>query len=1147
MSIETDKITPQPVSSDSSDSESSAEAETSLTKMSSPGSSRLFTPYRLVGLVSSGAGFSFIPHQDSQSSMLCVPIEDRFQLMQTDKLQPVLMGQAVPTPPITHNVADASLSITVVAHGKNSVSLFQRTKATATVSLEGKIEDLLHLGRMPVPRSETGKDENAAIIVVILSNCKNDSDEDSSGSDDESVASEDSQPTGGQVVVLVATRTSLQIDRRIQLPDKFIPVVAMHPATYVNKIVIGGSENGRPAMMLLNVRSKKIIHKFICLQSSKCHSITTLQQSPAIDTIAVGTDHGLVHLVNIRHDKVLFSLKHSGPDSKTVAITSISFRDDASAMNYGIAPMAVGRSDGSITIWDLTPPEDPNAGRTILCTLDRVHSPGGVAKLQYMPQEPLLISSGTKSNAILMHIFDNPDHSGRLLRKRRGHTGPPTRINYLYGNGITANSADGTDARSCQLLSSGGPDRTLRVFSTARSVLDKEYSQGAGLEKRARKLGLDSEADLLLPPVTAMALGEARRRDWGDLVTIHKNHAFAYVWSTRRGAQSGPLLRQPDWNISARKKPPPPESHATSVTISSCGNMVLVGTRGGTIYKYNIQSGLPRGTFPAEKDTSAPTRKKFISGDISRTMRVMQKEMKGNNRHSSNLDKRQRDMETEMKREKFIQDKIKKASHTGFAVTGLAVDSVNKTLISVGSDAKLTLWNFSTHAPHNKSPFMLPSPATKLAHVRDSDLAAIAMEDMSVVLFDCTALSVVRRFAKHNGPISDLDFSPDGRIMYTSSLDGTVRVYDVPTSTCIDWLGFKAAPTSLAVSPTGEYIATTHDGKVGISVWSDRSYYLRVNTSGLALDKPFSMDEPIPISEATEIISSVGDPSSSIGGVNISGEEQEEGPVSPKEKGLITLSGLPPAHWKNLFHLELVKERNKPKEPPKKPPSAPFFLQWRGGEPIDNVAPASETIQGDAGKEKEDEWTSVWSDEDEAQAIETGSKVDKEEMSVQHSAKRRKVTHYRSRLASLLEECANKGNFQDVSDYIATCGPSAIDLALSSLCNGMHDLDDGLRLLILASQWLLEACESRERCEAVNAYIHRFLHIHTEVIAQLDTSNRNYVEDDAQVERENNTKQHDALLQVIGQLKKSQQEASYLVRTQMQHSLCLLRHLSRMT
>jgi U3 small nucleolar RNA-associated protein 21 len=35
-----------------------------------------------------------------------------------------------------------------------------------------------------------------------------------------------------------------------------------------------------------------------------------------------------------------------------------------------------------------------------------------------------------------------------------------------------------------------------------------------------------------------------------------------------------------------------------------------------------------------------------------------------------------------------------------------------------------------------------------MLHVRDSDLAAIALNVFSVVLFDCAALSIVRSFGK---------------------------------------------------------------------------------------------------------------------------------------------------------------------------------------------------------------------------------------------------------------------------------------------------------------------------------------------------------------------------------------------------------------
>ena len=120
----------------------------------------------------------------------------------------------------------------------------------------------------------------------------------------------------------------------------------------------------------------------------------------------------------------------------------------------------------------------------------------------------------------------------------------------------------------------------------------------------------------------------------------------------------------------------------------------------------------------------------------------------------------------------------------------LPSDAVNRTLISVGSDSKLILWSFKTQAAHRKSPIYLPSPATMLRHVRDSDLAAIVLEDYSVLIFDCDLQNIVRRLGiqsfpsgpRHSAPITDVAFSPSGRRLLTASLDSTIRVWDVPNS-----------------------------------------------------------------------------------------------------------------------------------------------------------------------------------------------------------------------------------------------------------------------------------------------------------------------------------------------------------------------------
>jgi hypothetical protein len=153
------------------------------------------------------------------------------------------------------------------------------------------------------------------------------------------------------------------------------------------------------------------------------------------------------------------------------------------------------------------------------------------------------------------------------------------------------------------------------------------------------------------------------------------------------------------------------------------------------------------------------------------------------------------------------------------------------------------------------------------------------------------------------------------------------------------------------------------------------------------------------------------------------------------------------------------------------------------------------TIPVSLGNDKENqsdgEWDAVWSDDDEETQgdvvsgkphIDAVSKRKRDPEDANRGlTKKQKVSHYRFHLAALLEECASKksmeaSQFQAVTDHIATLGPSAIDVSLSTLCNGMHDLNEGLRLLLLACHWLLDACWSCEPFEVVNAYLHPFLY-----------------------------------------------------------------------
>lgn len=538
--------------------------------------------------------------------------------------------------------------------------------------------------------------------------------------------------------------------------------------------------------------------------------------------------------------------------------------------------------------------------------------------------------------------------------------------------------------------------------------------------------------------------------------------------------------------------------------------------------------------------------------------------------------------------EERLNAKIQLAQCKDSTVVGLTIDSRNKTLISVGSDSKLILWSFTTHAPHRKCPINLKSPAKKLIHAHDSDFLAISLEDFSIIMFDCSSHSIVRKFGvegsttRHSAPITDMAFGPDGRRLFSSSLDGTIRVWDVPTNTCVDWMTFSTAPTALSLSCTGEFLATAHQGRLGISLWCDRSFFQTIHIDGAKpLTHPIQMDEPASIVEDLEqkefstLQIKVEESSillprkKSVNEIEGFPSEEEE----PKGKGLITLSGLPAAHWKNLFNLELVKERNKPVEAPKKPPSAPFFLQWTGGE-SQNTFKMKEVSENEtnSGKNESDKWDAAWSDDEDGTELKEGNpsstnivkrkvneddqqgraKVSYKETGVHiNTSKRKKVKHFRSDLVGVLETCSSSKEesniFKPVTELLSKMGPAAIDVAFSTLCHGMHDLEDGLRLMYLGSLWLLEAIESRQNYEVVNAYLHRFLHIHAVTISGIDTTS---LESEMKNIEVHDTKQlrdqRKELLGIISRLKNAQKKATEHLQNKMQRSLCVLAHLSRM-
>ncbi|KAI0031820.1 Utp21-domain-containing protein [Vararia minispora EC-137] len=623
----------------------------------------------------------------------------------------------------------------------------------------------------------------------------------------------------------------------IEFENGFTAAHVMHPATYLNKVVVGSAEG---SLQLWNIRSRTCIHKFPASKlstSSSPSAVTCLAQSPAIDVIGVGFASGEVSVYDIRADEQLMRVfvREGG-------VRSLAFRSD------GYPVLATAAEAGHITLWDL------NANGRLLHTVRGAHD-GGITAVEWVAGQPVLISSG-EDNSVKQWLFDSPASPPRLLKFRSGHHSPPHLIRY-YGE-------DGK-----QLLTASR-DRSLRCMSVVRDSRSFELSQGS-LAKKATSLSIPI-ASLKLPPVAALSFSSTRWKDWDDVLTVHSTESFARTWSLlnkRKGSHNFDLAdASKDKNIGAAK----------AVCVSACGNFGLAASSTGAIGMWNMQSGIHRRTFELGSTPAGVTKSRAGK--------------KGEER----------------------------------SITGLAADLLNKTVIASTLDGTLNFFDF--HTAKLEHTVVLPSSVVSIMLQRDSNLLAAVCDDMVVRLIDIETRRTVREFTGFAGRILDIAFTPDSRWLIATSLDSVIRTFDIPTGRLIDVFRTPSVATSISFSPSGDFLATSHVDSVGVYLWANRAQYTQVSFRSIPDESIPALS--LPVMQGEDLNAADGSPD--VQPLTADTEDLVSFVAPPSLDGdLVTLTHLPRARWQTLLNLEVIQQRNKPKEPPKPPEKAPFFLPTLSG------------------------------------------------------------------------------------------------------------------------------------------------------------------------------------------------------------------------
>jgi U3 small nucleolar RNA-associated protein 21 len=336
----------------------------------------------------------------------------------------------------------------------------------------------------------------------------------------------------------------------IPSPPSFEATCIVHPWTYMNKIVLGGSKG---EIRLINIKTGKLVHEF-SPKPLYDSAITCIEQSTVVDIVAIGHANGKIQLRNLKTDEKLCSFKQDG------SITAISFRTDA------IESMATANSEGSIALWDLNE-------QILIGQRPNVHS-GPITSLYFIKGMPYLISAGV-DNRMIKWSVEEEQSLPIINTELAGHSAPVSSIAFFGENSMVSASLDGY-VRGYNIIR----DDIMKSLGKAREVKKSEVSR-------------DRFMDVPLEPIVEMDVGMAREGAWDNVICRHKNSPIVSTWSSRRQTKGEKLL----YHERFAKNPDYITAYATSISISACGNLAFIGYSTGHVDMFNLQSGFLRGTF----------------------------------------------------------------------------------------------------------------------------------------------------------------------------------------------------------------------------------------------------------------------------------------------------------------------------------------------------------------------------------------------------------------------------------------------------------------------------------------------------------------------------------------------------------------------
>lgn len=652
--------------------------------------------------------------------------------------------------------------------------------------------------------------------------------------------------------------------------------------------------------------------------------------------------------------------------------------------------VAMGFADGTFSLYNI------RKGRVVRSVSTGIKSP--VTSISFRTDGSPHAVTSHKSGDLFFYDLDRKARIHTLSGAHKEMYGGVSRAHFLNNQAVIVTSGADNQLKEYVFdpsLSEGivSPPRHLRSRGghsappSSVSFADSHFMLSASKDRSFWSFSLRKDAqsqEMSQRPQKSVkkTAGPTLREKFSEMLCMAHSNARAGEWENVLSAHQDEQFAR-TWNTHIKRVgrwqlATIDQGMAKSVAISHCGNFGLVGSSLGGIGVYNLQSGT-------------------------------------------------------LKRKYTLHKK---------AVTGLAIDSMNCKMVSVGLDGVVGFYHFSKAQFLGK--LQLDAPITQMVYHKGSDLIAAALDDLSVVVIDVVTRKVVRVLYGHSNRITSLDFSPDARWIVSASLDSTLRTWDLPSGGCIDGIVMPSVVTCVKFSPQGDTLATAHVAGVGIALWNNRAQFHPVSTR-IVEEADFSRALlPNVSGENAETI---------IDGAMDENVQDEVGVYTSADTlgpDLVALSLAPRSKFNSLLYLDVIRQRNAPKEAPKKSDHAPFFLDLKGEKVGDQAIVAEDGLK-----------------QEESGSVQSESKLRKLDSSAA----------FESAFTEKLRTAAESEDFTAFLEHLLSLPLSATDLEIRCL-NTQPPFDE----LVAFINALTFGLTSNKNYDLMQAYMAVFLRCHGDVV-----------------------------------------------------------------